>query len=267
MPKFVKGLAIFLYLFCLQAYASESLLVVSRKVPALLSQPGSLSAILKRGYFQVAMLASLPPFVDIPRSGDPTGLDIDLIKQMAAALGVRAKVQVVQKPSQLLQWVEQGRVDIASSNIQMTLGSTQRVYFSVPYRVASYAMLVNRYYAEQLNLNRNLTDYNVKNCRLGYVVEGANLAVLKFPFAKATKFRFKHFSVAIAALKAGKIDALLSDSVTLQKLYRNNPMNAFTIRFIELPELYMFSGIAQRFSGVMLGSWIKHFIERRRALP
>jgi ABC-type amino acid transport substrate-binding protein len=265
MHKLVNGLAIVFFLFCLPLQAAESLWQVKRGLPPQMSQAGDLSDILHRGYFRVAMIDDLPPFVQIPLHGQPHGLDVELVAQIAREMGVKAQIWVVSKPAELVQWVLQGRVDFAVSNISMTTQSTQHVNFAMPYLVANFAMLVNRYQAEQLGLDDQLGSYNKPACRLGYVVATSNVAKLKFPFGNATKHAFASYPLALQALKEAKIDALFADSVTLRHYYTADSDNAFDLQLVVLPGFYLFSGIAERFSSLMLNSRLRYFIQQQYA--
>lgn len=261
MHKLVKGLVIAFCLFGAHCVAAGSMLTVHTKDPTPLNNPGDLTSIFKRGGFQVAMVANLPPFTHILKNQEPSGIDVELVRKMAKTMGVRANIYLVHNPNQLLSWVEKGLVDFALSNIPMTVASTQDVYFAKPYLTANYAMLVNRYRGEKLRLNDTLGSYDKKTCRLGYVAAGYTIPVLKYPFFKATKIKFSNYPDALVALKNNKIDALFGDSITLKYYYNKDAMNAFNEHLIILPGFYMFSAIAQRFLSLMLGGWISYFIE------
>jgi ABC-type amino acid transport substrate-binding protein len=263
--KFVKGLAIIVFFICAQLSCADPILRIERDQPPPLAKPGDLNDIFRRGYFRVAMVHDLPPFVTIPKTGQPHGIDIDLVKKIAERMGVQAHIQVVSKPADLSIWVEKGLVDFAASDISMTSGSTQTTYFAMPYLVANFAMLVNRYQAERLGLDQTLKSYNQPSCRLGYLQADSNVPILDYLFKHAHRQSFPDFPSAVQALKTGKIDAIFRGAVTLRHYYTLDPDNAFNMQLIILPGFYMFSGIAQRFSSRMLGDWLQFFIKAQYA--
>ena len=102
--------------------------------------PGPVTGSQQPGVLQIGTLSDAPPNVYLD-GNDFTGFDNELIKAIAAKLGLRPEFSATQFES-LLGQVQSGRFDVGSSAIATTPARKQTVDFTDPYNV-EYMSLVS----------------------------------------------------------------------------------------------------------------------------
>lgn len=100
----------------------------------------AIDRILFDGELRIGMSGDSPPMNVRGRDGELMGLEVDLARALASAMGVAP--MLVQMPfAQLLDAVAKGDVDMAISNLTMTPERNMRVAFAGPYFVSGKAVL------------------------------------------------------------------------------------------------------------------------------
>jgi polar amino acid transport system substrate-binding protein len=95
---------------------------------------------LKTGELRVGMSGNQPPLNAHSRDGELIGLEVDLAKQLASAMGVGVKF--VEKPfGDLLAALDKGEVDIVMSGVSITAGRSTRFAFAGPYMMSGKSVL------------------------------------------------------------------------------------------------------------------------------
>jgi len=108
--------------------------------PAATGAPGRIDRILANGELRVGLSAAQPPFNMKNRSGEVVGLDVDIVRALADAMGVR--LRLVQHPfADLLPGLEKGDVDLVISGVTITPERNARVAFAGPYFISGKAVL------------------------------------------------------------------------------------------------------------------------------
>ncbi|MDQ7831324.1 MAG: cation:dicarboxylase symporter family transporter [Desulfovibrionaceae bacterium] len=109
------------------------------------SMPGDIREIQLSGVLRIGVTdAQDPPYV-FEKDGRLTGFDVDLARQMAAALGVRPEfVRVPGGWDGLVDAVAAMTVDIGLSELTKNVARAQRVFFSRPYILSHAVFLANR---------------------------------------------------------------------------------------------------------------------------
>jgi ABC-type amino acid transport substrate-binding protein len=103
-------------------------------------RPGRIERILASGELRAGVSASQPPFNMKSRSGEIVGLDVDIVRALAQAMGVR--LRLVERPfAELLPALEKGEVDLVISGLTITPERNARVAFAGPYFVSGKAVL------------------------------------------------------------------------------------------------------------------------------
>lgn len=107
--------------------------------PAVAGAP-VLDRIVKSGELRVGMSGTQPPLNVKSKTGELIGLEVDLARLLANAIGVEAKL--VAKPfPELLPALEAGEVDIVMSGLTITPERNMRVAFVGPYMVSGKSIL------------------------------------------------------------------------------------------------------------------------------
>ena len=108
--------------------------------PAAAKDSAVLDRILENGVMRVGMSGSQPPFNARSRSGQLIGLEVDLSKQLAGALGVR--LEIVEKPfGQLLAALDKGEMDLVMSGMAITPQRSQQFAFVGPCMMSGKSIL------------------------------------------------------------------------------------------------------------------------------
>ena len=95
----------------------------------------SLDAVTQRGTLQVCTTGDYKPFTLHKAEADSyEGIDIELAKSLAKAIGVEARF-VKTKWSDLMADFTSGKCDVAMGGISVTLERQKRAFFSAPYLV------------------------------------------------------------------------------------------------------------------------------------
>ncbi len=97
--------------------------------------PHRLQQILASGRLRIGTTGDYPPFSDLaPQTGAFTGIDIDLARDLARALGVEASFVQTSWPT-LMDDLSAGAFDIAMSGVSRTLFRQRAGFLSPPYYV------------------------------------------------------------------------------------------------------------------------------------
>jgi polar amino acid transport system substrate-binding protein len=90
--------------------------------------------ILQRGELVVGMAGNMPPMNMTTKEGELIGYEVDLARNMAAAMGVGTKIEVM-RFAELLPALQSGKIDLILSNMTITPGRNLKVAFVGPSRM------------------------------------------------------------------------------------------------------------------------------------
>lgn len=93
-------------------------------------QPDALRTVQSRGLLKVATLNS--PTTYYTDASGPTGFEYDLAKGFADRLGVGIEMVVAENALEALQWVQEGRVQMAAAGLAVSAERSRRVRFTQP---------------------------------------------------------------------------------------------------------------------------------------
>ncbi|MEZ0345703.1 MAG: transporter substrate-binding domain-containing protein [Infirmifilum sp.] len=105
------------------------------------TQASYIDKIKARGKLIMGTSADWPPFEYVDKNGNFAGIDIEIAKRIAQALGVQLEVKDMQF-SALIEAVKNGMVDIVLADMTPTSEREQVVDFSFPYYFASKGVVV-----------------------------------------------------------------------------------------------------------------------------
>jgi polar amino acid transport system substrate-binding protein len=100
----------------------------------------SVARISEAGVLRVGMSGSQPPLNMTTRAGELIGMEVDLARLLANAIGVEAEL-VTMPFGDLLPALVDGKVDVVISGLTMTPERNLRVAFAGPYLVSGKAVL------------------------------------------------------------------------------------------------------------------------------
>lgn len=105
------------------------------------SKGASLKKIQKAGKLAIATSPDFPPFESLDGSGKVTGIEIDILEEVCAQLGVSLEIQQMDFDS-VLPGVQAGKYDMGVSGITVTEKRQKNVLFTDAYCLAAQAIVV-----------------------------------------------------------------------------------------------------------------------------
>ena len=167
-----------------------------------------LSSIMEEGKIVAAIEVGNEPwsYTD-PNTNEYTGFSIDMITGFAEAIGVEVEFTPLEF-SELIPAVQSGRADIISSNISRTAARAATVLFTEPVGYSNCVVLVREDSGISSISDLDNADYTI-TAPAGSIQE--ELAKENFPNADVSTLTST--TDAIAALKAGRADAYVTDSI------------------------------------------------------
>ncbi len=168
---------------------------------------------------RVGFNAQSDPMATLDANGQPIGFEVDLVRELAQRwFQDPGAAQFTALPAgQFAAGFEDGTIDLAVGDIAQTQGNERPMDFSLPiYQSGLSFAVVNGSGAT------DLASLNGK--RIGYVQETTDTAALEAALrARGVTFTstpFPDLASAVATLRAGQIDAVTADRVTLLALAR-----------------------------------------------
>jgi polar amino acid transport system substrate-binding protein len=172
-------------------------------------------AIKARGKLLAGVKYDTPPFGFVDQSGQVVGFDIDIVREIAKALGVGVEFVKVTSQTRIPQLVS-GNVDLSAASMTHTRAREQAIDFSITYYTGAQSLLVP---AE--SKVAGLQDLAGKQVAVqqGTTLE-KNLAKLA-PQAKVVPFH--DYTSAWLALRQGRADALTGSADILRGFMQTTP--------------------------------------------
>jgi polar amino acid transport system substrate-binding protein len=155
----------------------------------------------------VGTAASMPPLNMTTRRGEVIGLDIDLARAMAEALGVRLQLATIPFPD-LLPALEAGRIDAVISSMTITPERSRRVVFVGPYFVSGKSFLTK---AGNLAAVRGPSELNNPGVRLVALRASTSQSFVEESMPRARLALVQSYDEGIDLVTRGEADALIAD--------------------------------------------------------
>ncbi len=188
---------------------------------------GTLEAVRARGVLIVGVREDFPPLGYLDGTGKPTGFEVDLARYLARQLlGDESKLQLVTvNIGDRLTAILSGSADLLIAAVSATEDRAAVFALSEPYFVSGTLLLVPRD-----SSIRDFGDLPGKRVAVleGSIQEGAWEPVLREPVVRGVvreviRVQFRNVAAAVAALRAGQVDALAEDDVLILALAKQNP--------------------------------------------
>lgn len=177
--------------------------------------PSHLEKVIKSGVVRVAVLPDFPPYSVQKPNGDFAGYEVDIAKKLAEALGVKLELVATDGTSRL-PLLQSDRADVNISSWTATDERARTAAFTIPYVSHGASVLYRK--GEPISGFDDLKNKTVSVAR-----GSTNDTIMTESFPQAKVVRFETIADAIAALKAGKVDAAVEDYVTVRQEADKNP--------------------------------------------
>lgn len=170
-----------------------------------------------KGTLHVAIELAYPPFDFKDEAGEPTGVDVDLIKDFGAANGYDVVIDDTSWDG-LIPALQTGKADAVISAMSITDERDELVDFSDAYALAKIAILASADSKAQTDADFNSSDITiaVKSGTVGHIY-----AQDYFPDAKLTVLNDE--SACINEVLQGKADGFIYDELTCTNYHDDNP--------------------------------------------
>jgi cyclohexadienyl dehydratase len=203
-----------------QAFFAILVATLAAVLQAAAQTPDRLEQVLKRGTLRVGTTFDTPVFsMRNAATGEPEGFDIDALKTLAPALGVRIEY-VKMTFGSMLGDLAADKFDMAMSGMGRTLDRARTATFSKPYMRYGKLLLIRSADREKF---KSLADVDRPGIRVTYNKGGLNDRFANTELKQATPVGFASNEEATAALIAGTVDAQVSDSTAATYLARSEP--------------------------------------------
>jgi polar amino acid transport system substrate-binding protein len=224
---------------------------------ALTTSP-NLDRIIQSGVLRVGTAADMPPLNMLSKSGDPMGLDVDLAKYLAGAMGV--KLNVVIKPfPDLLPALAAGEVDMVISGLTITPERNLKVAFVGPYHITGKALLTK---FKSMVASEDTSKLNSQAFAYTALESSTSADLVETLMPKARLVTAKTYKEAVDMVLTNKVDALVADyHVCVLSLLRHP--NQGLVSLIT-PFTYEPLGIAIPPGDTQMINWLSNFLHTLR---
>ena len=241
----------------------------------LVSAPGGrraapdIARILNRGEIIVAVMATdTPPFFE-EKNGVMSGIDIDLVNEIAAELKVGIRYERSAKTfNQVVEVVADGKADFGISKLARTLTRAQMIVYTAPYMTFRHSLLINRLgfakIAKDSPVTQVIRDYTGT---LGVLAGTSFEEFARKNFPKAKMVKFKTWDEAVEAVKRGEIVALYRDEFEVRTVLKKDPKLTLTLRSITFSDLESSLAMPVGIHDPTLLAFLNEFIALRPEKP
>ncbi len=166
-----------------------------------------LDRIQKRGELIVGTTGDMPPLNMTAKDGEIFGLEPDLARLMAGAMGV--KVKFVTKPfAELLPALQAGQVDMVMSGMTITPKRNMNVAFVGPYFISGKAFLTK---IRTVALAKRAEEVNSPNTKLVALRGSTSQAFAETVLDKTTLITTATYDEAVDMVLKDKVKAMIAD--------------------------------------------------------
>ncbi len=178
-----------------------------------------LESVISSGTLRVAVLPDFPPYSVQNASGEFEGYEIDIANELAEALGVELELVSTDGASRL-PLLNSNRVDVNISSWTATNERAKAVGYTIPYFAAGASVLYS--------VDSPIESYDDLAGKSVSVARGStNDTIMTQDFPDTEIVRFETIADAIAALRAGQVDAAVEGRATvIQEAERDDNLEA-----------------------------------------
>ncbi|WP_454703037.1 transporter substrate-binding domain-containing protein [Agrobacterium burrii] len=210
----------------------------------------SIEDITQRGKLLVAIDTTYAPFGTVNENMQPDGFEVELAKQMAAALGVTAEIVPVNTANRIPVLLT-NKADITLSTLTITPQRAAQVMFSIPYAGVKFQII-----AEKSKNVKGPAD--LASLKVGVIRGGAAETPLNAVAPEGTTIvQFDDVAGCVQGLLSGQVDAIAEGWLLPAKMNETAGSDKYESKF-DLAEAHY--GMAVRRGSFDLLQWINTFV-------
>ncbi len=218
-----------------------------------------LDRIAKTNTLRVGMTGAAAPFNFHNRDGELVGMEVELAKLLAKAMGVELKI--VEMPfGDLLPALEKGDVELVMSLVTATLERNRRVAFVGPYYVSGKSMLTT---SETVAGIRETGEVNQASMRIVAMKGSTSEAFVHRNVPKAKLVTTRDYDEAVKKLLDGEVDAMLADAPVIKLTMMRHPNSGLAM--LDKPLTIEPIGIAVSPDDVLLLNLMQNYMQALRS--
>ena len=229
-----------------------ALALVSAGVPALAAT--GLAHIVKKGELVVGTAASMPPLNMTTKDGKIIGLEPDLARLMANAIGVKLKLKAMHF-AELLPALEAGKIDMIMSGMTITARRNVKVAFVGPYFISGKAFLTK---TETIANAKEASEVDSPRVSLAALKGSTSQYFVEAVIPKARLVTTNNYDEAVKMVIEDKVDAMIADyPICVVSTYRFPNKGLVSVI---TPLTYEPLGIAMPGNDAHLINWVENFL-------
>jgi polar amino acid transport system substrate-binding protein len=224
-----------------------------------LQKASTLEKIVNRGTLLVGLEAGYMPFEMTDKKGNVVGFDVDMVTEMAKAMGV--KLELVNTAwDGIIPGLMSEKYDLIASGMTINQERNLKVNFADPYIIVGQTVLVNPKFADEINDWKDLNDpkYTVTS-KLGTTGEQA----VKRLLPKANYKSFEMEDQAMLEALNGKAAATVYDLPMTSIFYAQRGKDA-NMKFLNKPFTYEPLGWAINKGDPDFLNWLNNFLRQMK---
>jgi polar amino acid transport system substrate-binding protein len=229
------------------------LFLLSLMVATGASAGSALDRIVKKGELAVGTSGTQPPMSATNKKGELMGMDVDISRAMAEAMGVKLKFVPIPF-AELLPALEAGKVDMVLSGMTITAERNKRSAFVGPYIVTGKGILAVE---ERFAALKEAKGLDAPEVKVAALKDSTSQKFAEKSMAKAKLTLFGSYDEGIDLLLKGKIDVIVADfQYCALTAYRNQKKGLIAGRS---PLTFEPLGIAMP-EDTLLINWVENFL-------
>ena len=211
--------------------------------------------IVQNGELVVGTAGSMPPLNMTTKDGEVVGIEPDLARYIASAMGVELRIETMAF-ADLLPALEAGKVDMVLSNMTITPKRNLSAAFVGPYYVSGKAFLTK---LETIALAREAEDVNSVEVTLAALKDSTSQYFVQEAIPDAKLVTTEDYDAAVAMVRSGEVHALVADyPICLVSVFRYPEEGLLTV---VTPLTYEPIGIAVPPNDPLLVNWLENFLD------
>ena len=218
-----------------------------------------LDRIIENGELVVGTAGSMPPLNMTTKDGQVVGIEPDIARYIAGAMGVTLRIETMPF-AELLPALETGKVDMVLSNMTITPKRNLSAAFVGPYYVSGKAFLTKM---ETIALAREAGDINSPDTTLAVLKGSTSQYFAEEVIPDAKLITTEDYDEAVELVRSGEAHAMIADyPICLVSVFRYPEDGLLTV---VTPFTYEPIGIAVPANDPMLVNWLENFLNTMKA--
>lgn len=213
-----------------------------------------LDRILKKGELVVGTAGTMPPLNMTTKEGEIIGLEPDIARYMAEAMGVKIRFEAMPF-SELLPALEAGKVDMVLSSMTMTSKRNLKAAFIGPYFVSGRSFLTK---LQTIGSAKDPGEINSPDTTLAALKGSTSQSFVENLIPRAKLVTTQDYDEAVEMVLQDRVDALIADFQFCLFSVLRYPDKGLVSLII--PLTYEPIGIAIPANDPLLANWVQNFL-------